>query len=412
MLTQHVDPGPAGVFGRARIVGPSIVPQRELDRLTRFKAGQPYDAGELDDLRRALVATTLVGSVALKPVAAGPAANGAEAIDVEVRIEAAPLRTIAATAGYSTSQGIRTEASFQSRNLLPPNGAVTFRIVGAEREQLAGVELRRLNWHQRDLTLTLGASFDTATQDAFNARTLSFYGNIARETNLIWQKKWYFTAGAETDISTERDKSALGEPERTYYIAAVPFSLTYDNSDNLLDPHKGFRLTGRASPELSFNGDIFGYVKLQVEGSTYLPLTDAVTLAARGHAGTIAGAAQRDIAPTRRFYAGGGGSVRGYGYQDVGPKAADGTPTGGDSIVEASVEARVRLGTFGIVPFFDAGEVDTSLVPRFRNVQYGAGLGLRYYTSFGPVRIDVATPINPTPNDARVQFYVSIGQAF
>ena len=411
-LTQHVDPGAAGVFGRLIVPGRSVVPQRELDRLARFRPGDPYSAAGLDDLRRALIATGLVGGVTLTPVAAGPAANGGETIDIVVKVETAPLRTVAATAGYSTSQGIRTEASWQNRNLLPPNGGVTFRAVGAEREQLVGVELRRLNWKQRDLTLTVGASFDTATQDAFNARTLAFTAGVARETNLIWQKKWYFSAGTLGEVSTERDKSAAGEPERTYYIAALPASLTYDGSDNLLDPRRGFRLTGRASPEFSFNGDVFGYVKLQAEATAYASPFDRVTFAARGTAGTIAGAAQRDIAPTRRFYSGGGGSVRGYGYQAVGPKAADGTPTGGDSLVEASVEARVRFGDFGVVPFFDAGEVDTSLVPRFRDVRYGAGLGVRYYTSFGPVRIDVATPVNPQAGDARVQFYVSIGQAF
>ncbi len=411
-LTQRVDPGPPGVFGRVRVAGRSIVRQAEVERLARFRPGQPYDAGQLDDLRRALIATGLVGSVTLTPIAAGPAENGGQAVDVVVTTEAAPLRTVAATLGYSTSQGIRAEASWQHRNLLPPNGAVTFRAVGAEREQLLGAELRRLNWRARDLTLTLGATFDTATQDAFNARTLTFAASVARETNLIWQKKWYFSAGVETDISEERDKSAPGEPQRTYYIAAVPVSLTYDGSDNLLDPHRGFRLTARASPELSFNGDIFGYMKLQGEASAYLPFGDRVTLAARGHVGTIAGAAQRDIAPTRRFYAGGGGSVRGFGFQAVGPQAPDGTPTGGDSIVEASAEVRVRFGDFGLVPFFDAGEVDSSLVPRFRDVRYGAGIGFRYYTGFGPVRIDVATPVNPRTGDARAQFYVSIGQAF
>ncbi|MBV8971131.1 MAG: BamA/TamA family outer membrane protein, partial [Sphingomonadaceae bacterium] len=389
-LTQAVDPGPAGVFGRVRGTGSGIVPPRELERLARFRPGQPYDAGQLDDLRRALIATGLVGAVTLTPVAAGPAPGGTEAIDIVVKTETAPLRTVAATLGYSTSQGVRAEASWQHRNLLPPNGQVTFRAVGAEREQLVGAELRRLNWRQRDLTLTLGATFDTATQDAFNARTLTFAASVARETNLIWQKKWYFSAGAETDISEERDKSAPGEPQRVYYIAAVPVSLTYDGSDNLLDPHRGFRLTVRASPELSFNGDIFGYMKLQGEASVYVPFGDRVTFAARGHAGTIAGAAQRDIAPTRRFYAGGGGSVRGFGFQAVGPQAPDGTPTGGDSIVEGSAEVRVRFGDFGVVPFFDAGEVDTSLLPRFRDVRYGGGIGFRYYTGFGPVRIDIA----------------------
>jgi len=411
-LTQRVDPGAGGRFGRVRVEGKSIVGQAEAERLARWHAGDAYTAADLDDLRRALIATGLVGGVSLTPVAAGPAAGGGETIDVVVRTETAPLRTIAATAGYSTSQGIRTEASWQHRNLLPPNGAVTFRAIAAQREQLFGGELRRQNWRRRDTTLIFDVFADSATQDAFNARTLQVGATVERETNLIWQKQWYYSLGTQALISIERDKSAAGNPLKTYYIAAVPLSLTYDGSDNLLDPTRGFRLTGRASPELSLASGTFGYVKLQVEATTYLPLADRITLAARGHIGTIAGASQRSIAPSRRFYAGGGGSVRGFGYQKVGPKDAEGSPRGGDSIVEGGVEARIRFGDFGVVPFFDAGEIDTATIPRFRDVRYGAGIGARYYTSFGPVRIDVATPINPQRGDARVQFYVSIGQAF
>lgn len=411
-LTQRVDPGTPGRFGRLRIAGASIVGQRELDRLARFAPGDPYSAAQLDDLRRALIATGLVGGVSLTPFAAGPAPDGGETIDIVVKTETAPLRTIAASAGYSTSQGIRTEASWQHRNLLPPNGAVTFRAVAAEREQLVGAELRRSNWRARDVTLSLDASVGNATQDAFNARTLTLSAAVARETNLIWQKRWYYSIGPEAVLSTERDKSVAGNPVRTYYIVAVPVSLTYDGSNDLLDPTRGFRLTGRASPELSFQSGTFGYVKLQADASAYLPVASRVTFAARGHVGTIAGASQGDIAPSRRFYSGGGGSVRGFGYQAVGPQAADGTPRGGDSVVEASVETRVRFGNFGVVPFVDAGEVDTATIPRFRDVRYGAGIGARYYTSFGPIRIDIATPLNPQHGDGPVQFYVSIGQAF
>ncbi len=411
-LTQRVDPGAAGRFGRIRVDGPSIVGQAGIERLARWRLGDPYTAADLDDLRRALIATGLVGGVTITPIAAGPAPGGGETIDVVVRTDTAPLRTVAATGGYSTSQGLRLEASWQHRNLLPPNGAVTFRAIAAQREQLVGAELRRQNWRRRDQTLTFDLFGDSATQDAFNARTFQVGATVERETNLIWQKQWYYSLGPQALISIERDKSQPTNPLKTYYIAATPASLTYDGSDNLLDPTRGFRLTGRASPELSFASGTFGYVKLQVEATTYLPLSDRVTLAARGHLGTIAGASQRSIAPSRRFYAGGGGSVRGYGYQAVGPKDADGSPRGGDSIVEGSVEVRFRFGNFGVVPFFDAGEVDTAAIPRFRDVRYGAGIGVRYYTGFGPVRIDVATPINPQNGDARVQFYVSIGQAF
>ncbi len=411
-LTQRIDPGAAGRFGRIRVDGKSVVGQVGIERLARWRPGDPYSAAELDDLRRALVATGLVGGVVLTPVAAGPAPGGGETIDVIVHTDTAPLRTVATTAGYSTSQGFRLEASWQHRNLLPPNGAVTFRAIAAQHEQLLGVELRRQNWRRRDQTLSFDLFGDSATQDAFNARTVQIGATVERETNLIWQKKWYYAVGPQALISIERDKSAPNNPLKTYYIAATPASLTYDGSNNLLDPTRGFRLTGRVSPELSFASGTFGYVKLQAETTTYLPLTERITFAARGHLGTIAGASQRDIAPSRRFYAGGGGSVRGYGYQAVGPKDADGSPRGGDSIAEASVEARFRLGDFGIVPFLDAGEIDTATIPRFRDVRYGAGIGARYYTSFGPVRIDIATPINPQTGDARVQFYVSIGQAF
>ena len=411
-LTQRIDPGAAGRFGRVRVEGKSVVGQAEAERLARFHTGDVYTAADLDDLRRALIATGLVGGVSLTPIAAGPATGGSETIDVVVRTDTAPLRTIAATAGYSTSQGVRTEASWQHRNLLPPNGAVTFRAIAAQREQLVGAELRRQNWRSRDTTLTFDVFGDSATQDAFSARTLQFGATIDRETNLIWQKQWYYSLGTQALISLERDKSQPGNPLKTYYIAAVPVSLTYDGSDNLLDPTRGFRLTGRASPEVSFATGTFGYLKLQAEATSYIPLADRIVFAARGHIGTIAGASQRSIAPSRRFYAGGGGSVRGYGYQAVGPKDADGSPRGGDSIVEGSIEARFRFGDFGVVPFLDAGEIDTATIPRFRDVRYGAGIGARYYTSFGPVRIDVATPINPQNGDARVQFYVSIGQAF
>ncbi|MGI4876359.1 MAG: autotransporter assembly complex protein TamA [Janthinobacterium lividum] len=411
-LTQAVDPGSAGRFGAVRLKGKSLLSTAQVERLARFKPGEPYTAADLDDLRRALVATGLVGGVTITPVVAGPGPDGAQVIDLTVSTEAAPLRTVAVTAGYSTSQGFRVEASWEHRDLVPPNGAVTFRGIAAEHEQLIGAELRRQNWRQRDMTLAFAVNADTATQDAFNARTLSFTTTVARETNLIWQKQWYFTAGTELALSQERDKSEAGNPERLYYIAALPFSLTYDGSNNLLDPTSGYRLTGRASPELSFQSGTFGYVKLQVEGSTYLPLSDRITLAVRGHLGSIAGASRRNIAPTRRFYAGGGGSVRGFGFQDVGPEDAQGDPRGGNSVTEASFEARFRFGDFGLVPFLDVGQVYTSTIPKFDSLRIGAGLGARYYTSFGPVRIDVATPVNPRANDAAVQFYVSIGQAF
>jgi translocation and assembly module TamA len=96
----------------------------------------------------------------------------------------------------------------------------------------------------------------------------------------------------------------------------------------------------------------------------------------------------------------------------VGPVDANGDPIGGRSITEFAIEARYRFGDFGVVPFLDAGNLYTTPLPRFTGFRYGAGVGARYYTSFGPIRVDVGTPLGRRRGEPRVAVYVSLGQAF
>src|SRR5690606_14942573 len=128
--------------------------------------------------------------------------------------------------------------------------------------------------------------------------------------------------------------------------------LQYDGSNDMLDPTRGFRVAGRATPEAAFQDGFFGYTRFRVDASGYLPLSgDNVVLAGRVALGVIVGADRDRIAPSRRFYAGGGGSVRGFGYEELGPKDADGDPLGGRSLTEVSTELRYRFGDYGIVAF-------------------------------------------------------------
>src|SRR6185437_6562626 len=150
-------------------------------------------------------------------------------------------------------------------------------------------------------------------------------------------------------------------------------------------------------------------------GSAYQALDSSAKFIAAGRVavGSIVGASLQDVPADRRFYAGGGGSVRGYAYQGIGPKAADGQPIGGLSWFETSVEMRYRVtDTIGIVPFVDAGTVSTKQFPDFADVKVGAGVGLRYITPFGPLRVDAAVPLNRGPGDPRFGIYAGIGQAF
>lgn len=416
-LVQRIDLGPRGIFGNITIAGETQgFADADVTRLARFKPGDPYNGALRDDLRRAMIHTSLFGTVAVKPVPGAVQADGVQTVDLVVTTEAAPVRTVAASAGYSTGQGLRLEGSWTHRNLSPPQGAVTFRGIAAEREQVVAAEFRRSDWRRRDQTLSFRAGLSAEQQDAFDATTFEVSGRIDRVSNLNWQKAFTYAVGGEFLITRQRDRSAPDDPNNTFYILAFPGIVTWDRSDNLLDPTRGFRLTGRISPEFTLrSGEYLNYAKLQIEGTGYLPFSDFV-LAGRVHLGAIAGASRGRIAPNRRFYAGGGGSVRGYDFQGVGPRDADGAPTGGNSLVETSAEVRYRFQAFGndlgVVAFVDAGSISNETSPRLDNLRFGAGVGVRYFTSFGPVRIDVATPINPQDGDPKVAFYVSIGQAF
>ena len=410
-LALTVSPGGARRFGRITANPDNgVFGAEHIADIARFVPGDPYDITALDDLRRALIQTSLVSVVDVAPV---PGAD-ADTVDVQVRLEPAPPRTVAAELGYGTGEGARAEVSWTHRNLFPPEGALTARGVLGTREQLGALVFRRANFHGRDRVLTGQIAAAHLQRDAFDARTFSLGGSLERQTNIFFQKTWTWSLGAELLASDERDViAATGQPRRrTFLIGALPTSLAYDGSDDLLNPSDGFRLAGRFSPELSLQGSAFGYSRVQLDASVYQPVA-GVVLAARTRLGAILGAPREQIAPSRRYYAGGGASVRGYGYQDIGPRDVNNDPIGGRSLAEFSIEARVKtFGAFGLVPFLDAGNIYTGPLPRFSGLRYGTGLGVRYYSNFGPIRVDVGTPINPQPGVARLAVYVSLGQAF
>ncbi|WP_334655150.1 autotransporter assembly complex family protein [Sphingomonas panaciterrae] len=411
-LDISVDPGTARVFGQIR-ANPNnrVFDAEHVQEIARFEPGKPYYAPALDDLRRALVQTGLVSVAEVTPVPG----TTPDTVDIDVRLEPAPPRTIAGEIGYGTGEGARVEASWTHRNLFPPEGALTLRSVLGTREQLGAVTFRRNNFKGRDRVLTAQISAAHTNREAYEANTFSLSGSLERQTNIFFQKTWTWSLGAELVASDERDVIvSTGEPRRrTFFIAAAPTSLVYDGSDDLLNPTRGFRLGGRFSPEVSLQGSAFGYARTQVDASAYKSVSDGVVLAGRIRLGTIVGAPRDAIAPSRRFYAGGGASVRGYGYQLIGPRDPNNDPIGGRSLAEFAIEGRIKaFGDFGIVPFFDGGNIYTSALPDFSGLRYGAGVGVRYYSNFGPIRVDVGTPLNPQPGDSRVAVYVSLGQAF
>ena len=413
-LSLPVTPGPVARFGAIRVSGQPPFSASHIGIIARFRPGDQFRRSDVDDLRRALIATTLVSNATIKLVPV----QGGRVVDLDVQLEPAPSHTIAGDIGYGTGQGALIEATWTDRNFFNPEGALTLRGILGSKEQLAGVQFRRSNFLQRDQTLDLQFTASHQKFDAYEAKTVLLAGHVERLSNFIWQKTWTWSYGAQLLATDEHGvfSPAGVKDTRTFFIAALPLTLGYDGSDNLLDPTTGFRLSGWISPEYSGHGQSLTYARSQFDFSAYRPVSDRVVVAGRIRLGTIAGADDFDLAPSRRFYSGGGGSVRGYGYQQLGPKDTDGDPIGGRGLAEFALEARIRLsqfgGNFGIVPFFDGGTLTTSAMPDFANWRFAAGAGLRYYSLFGPIRVDVGIPLNRQKGDGPFAVTVSLGQAF
>ena len=366
-----------------------------------FEPGDLYQRSLVEDLRKAIIATGLVSSISLVPrETLAPSREVPGTVVLDATISKAPLRTIAGAIGYDSGEGFRLEASWEHRNLFPPEGLLRLRAVAGTKEQLAGVTLRRNNFRGRDQVLTFDLYGNLVKRQAYQAKTIAATATFEKLTTLIFQKPWVWSAGLEAIATNERQGNAQGivSTPQTYFVLALPVRGAVDTSDNLLDPTRGFRAALRVSPELSQTlGHKVSYARIQADASVYLPIGKSAVIAARVRLGSISGAQLGDIAPSRRFYAGGGGSVRGYGFQEIGPLDALGAPSGGRSLSEFSLEARVKTGLFGggfsLVPFIDVGTAELGPTPRFKDMRIGAGLGLRYQTGFGPIRVDLGTPI-------------------
>lgn len=420
-LTLAVDPGGKYAFGGVESGDPAFLSSRHLARIARFAPGDIYRQSLETDLRRAIIATGLVSSVTITPREVSPPTDGAPGeVALDVDFERAPVRTIAGAIGYGSEDGFKLEGRWEHRNLFPPEGALRLRGILGTREALASVGVRRNNFRGRDQVLTADVFASDIKTLAVDSRTIGVRATFEKVSNILFQKPLSWQLGSEVLYSDERNRLArnsnIALPRQTYLIGGVFGSVTLDESDDLLDPSNGYRATLFLAPEVSRSeGQQSFYLRAQADASYYASLGSTV-LAGRLRAATIQGASRDVVAPSRRLYAGGGGSVRGYGFQGVGPRNDRGEAVGGASLVEFSLEARIETplmdGAIEVVPFIDAGTVGLGSTPDFRFIQAGAGVGIRYKTTFGPIRVDVATPLNPTQFDSPVVVYVSLGQAF
>ena len=427
-VTFTVDPGPKAGIGTVSVRGTEGIDPAVVRSFIYTEPGEPYSPKAMADMRRSLTRVEGLGGIRVRE---GEALDASGNLPVFVELTERERNLIGVSARYSSVDGPGVRAYYANRNLF--GGGETLRLDAdiyylglgydpfAQQRKLAGIDTTGLGG-RFSATFVKPALFGTRTDllaNLFVAREVqqSYFVDGGGATIALRQRfSDTFSAQVGIDGQVGRSKDALGTID--YRLIGVPVSVSYDSTDSLLDPTEGVRLIASAAPYPGFLGSDPGIFVAKGQGSTYYALDEDkdIVLAGRLGFGSVSGASLAEIPDNFRFFAGGGNSVRGFAFRTLGPRGPFNLPIGGRSLLEASLEARIKItDTIGIVPFFDAGTAFASSLPEFdERIRKAVGLGLRYYTGIGPIRVDVAFPLDRIKgnHERPVALYLSLGQAF
>jgi translocation and assembly module TamA len=378
-----------------------------LDHLIPWKTGQVYDPKQVAELERRLLDSQVYDSVTVA-LAPTPDADGLR--PVVVGLSDRSRDTLDASAGYSTTEGGDIDLKLSQYNRFGVGDTLTYEARYGAIESKLGPQWALPDFWRPGQTLTTDANFFQTVTNAYRETGVQVLGDLTQRCG----KTTYFTRGASI-VASQVEDFETGTINIVTFRVLGAFAL--DRTDNNLDPHRGFKLDARLEPTFITEDETLGYLKAQAQFSTYFPISlfgDNV-IATRLHIGSILGGNIPGVPASDRFYAGGGGSVRGYEYQSVCPHYADNVPIGGLSLVEASAEFRHSFtNTIGGVLFVDSGTVSEQINPDFRHTLTAVGVGFRYNLGFAPIRADIAFPLQQANGASQQAFqvYLSIGQSF
>jgi translocation and assembly module TamA len=411
-ITWRIAPGPLADFARPSVAGTTRTNTALLERLAaRRLEGQPYSPERLERARRAMMGLGVFSFVRANEA---PALDQAGRLPVHFQVQERPRHVVGGRFGYETNYGLTAGGYWEDRNVFG----------GAERLRLEG-EVARLG--ETGVDNATYRAFATLRTPEFLGRDLQSVSQIGAVRERLWA---YDRDAALASFTLEHrlsDTMAIsGGPNyeegrigrygdmNDFRLFGVMGTFRYDNTTNPLDPRQGQRFSFSATPYYSAL-DSNSFTRILAIGTSYFDILgngDSV-LALRAALGSAPGADRDEITLDKRFYAGGGGSVRGYTYQSIGPRDAANRPLGGASLVEASAEWRQRLTrSWGMAAFLDAGSVGEEAKPDFTRLRAGTGLGIRYLTAIGPLRFDVGVPLDRQKDDPSFAIYIGFGQAF
>jgi translocation and assembly module TamA len=409
---KPVNLGAIDVQGLVRMQ-PRIVRNR-----LKLKPGELYDPRRLDEARRALLGLGVFSGVTVRiPEAPGAAL----ALPVTFQVAERKRHAIRLTAEYSSDLGGNAGVTWSDRNLFGNaeqlNVTANAVNVGGRATRTLGydvhVDLMRPDPERADRSLRYSVAAVKQSLQAYELNSATLGAQLEQRFSEWWT--------GSVGVTLRRARIAQQGQTYLYTLVSLPIAARYDNTrqaNPLLDPLRGMRVNLALTPAESLDSPRRTFASLQGSVATYLDLSRGETtgrsvLAMRALAGNSIGAGQFSLPPDQRFYGGGSATVRGYRYQSIGPAFADGTPAGGTTVAAATAEFRQRIGrSYGAAVFIDTGQVTTNRSPFNGTWSVGFGAGLRYYTALGPIRVDVAVPVNRPAGADPFQLYIGLGQAF
>ena len=408
-VTLAVNPGPLANFGKVTVTGTEHV----NPNLVLGRAG--IDGGLYSSKKTKRAATRLRDLGVFESVQVTPAdkLDPDGTIPITITVSERKPRVIGASVNYSNTEGLGAEVYWRHRNLF--GGAEQLQLTASIGRLLEGAfdpDFRLAGTFRKPAVLDPMTDF-TLRVEGYR-ETTDAYRVTALETEAGLTHIFSDTLSGSVGLEVARSQTVEDTLTEDHLLTTLTGKLDWDTRDNRLDPSEGHHALFSAAPAYDFN-ESTAYATFGADVSSYYAFGDMnrFVLAGRAAASILTVDDLTKVAADRRLYSGGAGSVRGYAYQNIGPRDGMGDIIGGRSSILFSGELRYRAtDTIGLVAFMDAGNAYSSILPGFGGLKVGVGAGLRYLTPVGPIRFDVAVPLQPGPGDPSVAVYVGLGQAF
>ena len=411
-VTYTVDPGPRVNVGPVSFQGLTRTNADFLRAYIALKPGQRYSDTALMQARDSLLELGVFASVTPVPPDHATADGG---VPIVFRVVPEKRHAVTISAAYATDTGFTLGTSWEDRDVFAHAERLTFPAagngLGGTGTNQPGYDLKGVfakpDYGVRGQTLSVSLEGLNESLTAYSRTAL-----LAGVTlSLPLTPKISLTYG----LAFTHERVQQEGVSRDYALLQAPVTLAYDTANNLLEPVHGVKASVTLTPSLPTVGEGKAFLIVYASAATYIPVEygGRGIVALRGQVGSIQGASVFQLPPDQRFYAGGSGTVRGYTYQTIGPLFPDDKPQGGLAMDAATLEFRQRIGAnFGVVPFVDVGQVNTTSRPFGGTLRAGAGLGVRYYTSIGPIRLDVGFPLTRVAGSGAFALYVGLGENF